>query len=131
MHEHPLAPVRIQPDRRWFGNTRVITQTKLQQFRDAMENARKDPYFVVLKRSKLPVALFSPEPETKKEARVDLLSLEPFNTTFGKQLQRKRPKLTYDSLSAFADKVFYQFFLSLKLKRFGVLLVHLGSTRAR
>lgn len=33
MKEQALKPVRIQPDRRWFGNTRVIAQEKMQQFR--------------------------------------------------------------------------------------------------
>ena len=33
MKEQALKPVRIQPDRRWFGNTRVIAQEKMQHFR--------------------------------------------------------------------------------------------------
>ena len=31
-----LPNTRIQPDRRWFGNTRVIGQKQLEQFRDEM-----------------------------------------------------------------------------------------------
>lgn len=31
-----LPSTRIQPDRRWFGNTRVIGQKQLDQFRTAM-----------------------------------------------------------------------------------------------
>lgn len=31
-----LPSTRIQPDRRWFGNTRVIGQKQLEQFRTAM-----------------------------------------------------------------------------------------------
>ena len=31
-----LPNTRIQPDRRWFGNTRVIGQKQLDQFRDEM-----------------------------------------------------------------------------------------------
>lgn len=31
-----LPQTRIQPDRRWFGNTRVIGQKQLEQFRDEM-----------------------------------------------------------------------------------------------
>jgi len=31
-----LPNSRIQPDRRWFGNTRVIGQKQLEQFREEM-----------------------------------------------------------------------------------------------
>ena len=31
-----LPSTRIQPDRRWFGNTRVVGQRQLEQFRDEM-----------------------------------------------------------------------------------------------
>ena len=31
-----LPNTRIQPDRRWFGNTRVIGQKQLDQFREEM-----------------------------------------------------------------------------------------------
>ena len=31
-----LPNSRIQPDRRWFGNTRVIAQKQLEQFREEM-----------------------------------------------------------------------------------------------
>ncbi|KAL8426546.1 hypothetical protein Efla_006611 [Eimeria flavescens] len=53
----PSAPARIQPDRRWFGNTRVIDQQKLAAFREGIQKASADPYTVVLKRSKLPMSL--------------------------------------------------------------------------
>ena len=33
-----LPNSRIQPDRRWFGNTRVIGQKQLEQFRDEMSS---------------------------------------------------------------------------------------------
>lgn len=31
-----LPSTRIQPDRRWFGNTRVIGQKQLESFREQM-----------------------------------------------------------------------------------------------
>ena len=31
-----LPNSRIQPDRRWFGNTRVVGQKQLEQFREEM-----------------------------------------------------------------------------------------------
>ena len=33
-----LPNSRIPPDRRWFGNTRVIGQKQLEQFRDEMSS---------------------------------------------------------------------------------------------
>ena len=68
---------RVQPDRRWFGtfqvgfffsialimfccrvgNTRVITQTALDHFRTSLSTKQNDPYSVLLRRNKLPMAL--------------------------------------------------------------------------
>jgi nuclear GTP-binding protein len=94
--ELPVA--RIMPDRRWFGNTRVIDQKALETFRDEIDKARSDPYTVLLHASKLPYALLS---DPKRAASVDLTAAEPFDKTFGPGQQRKRPKLTahdFDSL---------------------------------
>ena len=33
-----LPSTRIQPDRRWFGNTRVVGQQQLEKFRDEMSS---------------------------------------------------------------------------------------------
>ena len=35
---------RIKPDRRWFGNTKIITQKQLQLFRNELSKSIKDPY---------------------------------------------------------------------------------------
>ena len=43
----PSAPARIHPDRRWFGNTRVIDQQKLAAFREDIQKASADPYTYV------------------------------------------------------------------------------------
>jgi len=48
---------RIAPDRRWFGNTRVIGQEALQKFREEMKAKLNDPYSVIIKSSKLPLSL--------------------------------------------------------------------------
>jgi nuclear GTP-binding protein len=93
-----LPVARIMPDRRWFGNTRVIEQKALETFREEIDKARSDPYTVVLHASKLPYALLS---DPKRAASVDLTASEPFDKTFGPGQQRKRPKLTahdFDSL---------------------------------
>jgi NGP1NT (NUC091) domain len=86
---------RIQPDRRWFGNTRTVTASDLDQFRNEMTEAISDPYSVVLKRKKLPMALLQDVAEyTKgKAAKAALLEQEPFEHAFGSKTRRKRVKL--------------------------------------
>ena len=48
---------RVQPDRRWFENTRVIGQKELQSFKDAMKTKVNDPYAFVMRAKKLPMSL--------------------------------------------------------------------------
>ena len=50
---------RVEPNRRWFGNTRVIGTRELEQFRDAMTEIKNDPYQVVVRRNKLPMSLIA------------------------------------------------------------------------
>jgi hypothetical protein len=67
-----LPSTRIQPDRRWFGNTRVIGQKQLDQFREEMSTKVNDAYTVLLREKKLPLQLLE-DPEKKlagKQVRV-------------------------------------------------------------
>ncbi len=48
---------RVQPDRRWFGNTRVVNPTELDRFREKMAERAADPYSIVLRQRKLPMGL--------------------------------------------------------------------------
>jgi hypothetical protein len=50
---------RVEPNRKWFGNTRVITQNALQKFQDDMKTIKNDPYKVVMKQSTLPITLLN------------------------------------------------------------------------
>merc|ERR550534_2557741 len=94
LQKQALAPQRIAPDRRWFGNTRVITQQKMQDFRAELSKSVNDPFSVVLKSSKLPLSLLE---DSKKATLMNLLSIESYQSTFGSKKQRKRPKLaSYD-----------------------------------
>ncbi|CAD7925719.1 unnamed protein product [Amoebophrya sp. A120] len=102
LHKQLLKPQRIEPDRRWFGNTRVITQTKMQDFREEMAKEVNDPYRVVLKSSKLPLSLLT---DSLKNDKMDLLRVESFADTFGAKKQRKRPKLVSDTLEQLVSKV--------------------------
>ena len=72
-----LPTTRIQPDRRWFGNTRVIGQRQLEQFREQMSAKVNDAYAVLLREKKLPLQLLD-DPERRgpgaKALRAGLLS---------------------------------------------------------
>eukprot|EP00933_Yihiella_yeosuensis_P055375 TRINITY_DN5412_c0_g1_i6.p1 TRINITY_DN5412_c0_g1~~TRINITY_DN5412_c0_g1_i6.p1 ORF type:complete len:649 (+),score=193.15 TRINITY_DN5412_c0_g1_i6:148-2094(+) len=103
MKEQALKPMRIQPDRRWFGNTRVIAQNKMQAFRETIAKGVEDPYSVVLKSSKLPMSLLR---ETEGKAnRMDLLSIAPYKETFGKGRQQKRVKTGVNDLEELLQAV--------------------------
>ena len=92
------SAARIAPDRRWFGNTRTMSQTELDRFRSEMTTKEADPYSVVLRRKKIPMALLK---DSEKVAKMNLLETESFEATFGKQNTRKRPKMS-DSLGDYA-----------------------------
>lgn len=107
-----LPSTRIQPDRRWFGNTRVIGQKQLDSFREEMADKMNDPYSVLLKEKKLPLSLVE-DPEKKKRkggkmARASLVAVEPFSATFGAKKTRKKPKLggidSYEALLQTANE---------------------------
>ncbi|KAG8662815.1 nuclear/nucleolar GTPase 2 isoform X2 [Manihot esculenta] len=93
-----LPNTRIQPDRRWFGNTRVVNQKELEFFREELQNRMSSSYNVILKERKLPLSLLN---DHQKQARVHLLDTEPFEDAFGPKRKRRRPKLLaadYESL---------------------------------
>ncbi|KAK9809575.1 hypothetical protein WJX73_003704 [Symbiochloris irregularis] len=96
-----LPSTRIQPDRRWFGNTRVVGQQQLERFRSEMGAKAGDAYTVLLRQKKLPTSLLE-DPEQKQReggraARSHLLTTQPFASTFGRNQQRKRPRLAAES----------------------------------
>ncbi|XP_063227912.1 uncharacterized protein LOC134533981 [Bacillus rossius redtenbacheri] len=87
---------RVEPNQKWFGNSRVITQNALQRFQEAMGEAMKNPYQVVMKPSKLPITLLN---EKAKNARVHVLDTESFGSVFGPKKRRKRPNLATTDLN--------------------------------
>ncbi|CAH9119533.1 unnamed protein product [Cuscuta epithymum] len=54
-----LPSTRIQPDQRYFGNSRVIDQKQLQIFREALHSRISCSYNVISKDTKLPVSLLN------------------------------------------------------------------------
>ncbi|KAJ3820042.1 NUC091 domain-containing protein [Lentinula raphanica] len=88
--EDETKPGRVQPDRRWFGNTRVISQTALDHFRTSLATKKDDPYSVLLRRNKLPMALLDDAANPHTQKRSHIVETEPFSETFGPKAQRKR-----------------------------------------
>ncbi|KAI1806494.1 GTP-binding family protein [Daldinia bambusicola] len=103
--ETPSA--RVEPNRKWFTNTRVISQDSLAAFRDAMAEKAKDPYQVLLKTNKLPMSLIRDNSDTKNglkqhKAKMTIES-SPFADAFGPKSQRKRVKLSVSNLEDLAE----------------------------
>ncbi|KAI0121073.1 NUC091 domain-containing protein [Xylariales sp. AK1849] len=101
------APVaRVEPNRKWFTNSRVISQESLTSFRDAMAEKAKDPYQVLLKSNKLPMTLIRDGSGTnglKQHKAKQTIETSPFANTFGPKSQRKRVKLGVDSMAGLAE----------------------------
>ncbi|XP_072762494.1 uncharacterized protein Ns2 [Anoplolepis gracilipes] len=100
----PGTMSRVEPSRRWFGNSRVISQNALQKFQNELGTAMKDPYKVVMKPTQLPITLLQ---QKAANARVHLLDTESFESVFGPKKVRKRPNLaitSYDELKKSAEE---------------------------
>ncbi|KAF3692192.1 Nucleolar GTP-binding protein 2 Autoantigen NGP-1 [Channa argus] len=88
----PGTVARVEPNIKWFTNTRVIKQSSLQKFQEEMGAIQKDPYRVVMRQSKLPMSLLHDRVKAHN-SKVHILDTEAFETTFGPKAQRKRPSL--------------------------------------
>ncbi|KAF6108941.1 G protein nucleolar 2 [Phyllostomus discolor] len=93
---------RVEPNIKWFGNTRVIKQSSLQKFQEEMDTVMKDPYKVVMKQSKLPMSLLHDQIRPHN-SKVHILDTESFETTFGPKSQRKRPNLFASDMQSLVE----------------------------
>ncbi|XP_033013387.1 nucleolar GTP-binding protein 2 [Lacerta agilis] len=98
----PGTVARVEPNIKWFGNTRVIKQSSLQKFQEEMETVMKDPYRVVMKQSKLPLSLLHDRIKPHN-SKVHILDTETFETTFGPKAQRKRPNLSASDVQSLVE----------------------------
>lgn len=102
-----LPKARVEPNRKWFGNTRVISQEALSSFRDAMAKRASDPYQVLLKSNKLPMTLIrdgqGKNGIKQHQAKIEVESA-PFEDTFGPKAQRKRVKLNVGTIEDLAGE---------------------------
>ncbi|XP_043852704.1 nucleolar GTP-binding protein 2 [Dromiciops gliroides] len=93
---------RVEPNIKWFGNTRVIKQSSLQKFQEEMDKVMKDPYQVVMKQSKLPMSLLHDRIQPH-HSKVHILDTETFETTFGPKSQRKKPTLFVSDMQSLIE----------------------------
>ncbi|XP_053488923.1 nucleolar GTP-binding protein 2 [Ictalurus furcatus] len=99
----PGTVARVEPNIKWFANTRVIKQSSLQKFQEEMDTVKKDPYRVVMRQSKLPMSLLHDRIKAHN-SKVHILDTETFETTFGPKAQRKRPNLKVGELKELAEQ---------------------------
>lgn len=98
---------RIEPNRKWFGNTRVISQEALSSFREAVAERASDPYQVLLKTNKLPMSLIRDGQGVnglKQHQAKMAIETAPYGDTFGPKAQRNRPKLGASSIEDLAGE---------------------------
>ncbi|KAL8220389.1 UNVERIFIED_CONTAM: Nucleolar GTP-binding protein 2 [Gekko kuhli] len=98
----PGTVARVEPNIKWFGNTRVIKQSSLQKFQEEMETVMKDPYRVVMKQSKLPMSLLHDRIKPHN-SKVHILDTETFEMTFGPKSLRKRPNLSASDVQSLLE----------------------------
>ena len=64
LQSQDLPNTRIAPDRRWFGNTRVVGAKQLEKFREEMRVKVDDAFKVLIREKKLPLQLLK-EPTSR------------------------------------------------------------------
>ena len=111
------GPVRIAPNRKWFGNTRIVSQEKLTEFRNALEDEVKNPYSVLLKQKKIPMGLLTEDRKGSNPyaaatgstlgtaPRGHILEVEPFESVFGPKGTRKRPNVGAIDMASLVENV--------------------------
>lgn len=98
--KRPDKPVRIEPDRKWFGNTRTIDQKSLENLRKNIENQSHDTYSLLLRKRKIPQSLITP---IKQNTGINKLH-KSFKDTFGPGSRRKKPTLKSYTVEEYANQ---------------------------
>lgn len=80
---------RIHPDRKWFRASKTVSQIDLEKFRETSKI--ETPYNVLLRTGSVPYSLLTEN--SKKKSIID------FDSVFGKNAIRKKPKLYFNNLS--------------------------------
>ncbi|KAL0238875.1 hypothetical protein PCE1_004566 [Barthelona sp. PCE] len=78
---------RVNPSRKWYGNTRTIAQETLTQLRDAAEKVQRNPSQVLLHARKIPQSLIKFKDQ---EAESSVLDVESYDDAFGPRANAKK-----------------------------------------
>ena len=99
--KRPEQPVRIEPDRKYFGNIHTISTKKLEQMQKEIVKKRsdKDPYSIFIHGTSLPNSLINP---ISNEGKIKN-KLSSFEETFGKNSRRTKPNLPVYTIEELAD----------------------------
>ena len=102
-----IPTARVEPNRKWFTNTRVISQDSLTAFRSAIADRASDPYHILLRSNKLRLSLIRDDKgiSLKEHRAKSVVQSSPFSSTFGPKSQRKRVQLSASSLADLAEDV--------------------------
>ncbi|KAH7119961.1 NUC091 domain-containing protein [Dendryphion nanum] len=103
--DRPTA--RVEPNRKWFNATRVISQDALESFRSAVQAQQSNPTTYLMKQNKLPMSLIEENKNVnglKEHAAKIAVESQPFGETFGPKAQRKRVKLGFSSVEDLAGR---------------------------
>lgn len=95
------VPIKIDGNRKYFGNTRTIDDKNLEKLRKEYEEIKEHNKrsSIILKKHKVPVSLLS-----NKLKKTENVLLEPFDKTFGPKMNRVKPKLNVATLEELAEK---------------------------
>lgn len=99
---------KIQPDRRWFGNVRVVDQKELENYRrklEEQEQKKGSGVSVLVKNKKLPLSLVKDAFNKSSSRGERLLQIERFEDTFGPLSRRKRPTVGTSNMDELLNKV--------------------------
>lgn len=99
MNKQKLKPMRIEPDRKWFGNIRTVDQKTMAEFNAETMLREKDPYAFLLKKRKVDYGFLLKEGKKKVKNQI-----ESFSNTFGPKQLRIRPKVGANSILELAAK---------------------------
>lgn len=105
-----IPNARIEPNRRWFTNTRSISQNTLESFREAWAKRIDNPYQVLIKSNKLPLSLINDIKTTSTgppmHTLISTLKSSAFSDVFGPKAKRKRVTMSVESLDDLASRTF-------------------------
>lgn len=98
---------KVFPDRRWFGNTRTLTQEAMSNIKDKNATKEHNPFEVVVKQATLPDQLVRHDYQGGPQKKRRILDCEPYNAVMSRSgiVTTKKPRLNVADLSEYASAI--------------------------